>query len=349
MSKAINSTIFLTLFTLLTACSHLSYYHQAITGQFEISQRAQAISEVLASPSTSPTIKQTLSEILTIRAFASQSLSLPDNLSYTYYADLQRPFVVWTVFAAPAFSFQPKQWCFPIIGCVSYRGYFSQAAATEQAEILRQAGYEVYVAGVAAYSTLGWFTDPILNTMLHWNLTKIAGIIFHELAHQQLYIPNNTAFNEAFAMTVENEGIKRWLAQHGTPQDWQRYQTEQQRENEFVELVLTTRDQLENLYQQPLVSSNMQLEKQATFEELLQQYQQFKQRWHHYAGYDNWINTELNNAKLLSVATYQDLVPVFQALLVQVGGDLPKFYQKAADLGKLSRENWSTEIVPFLH
>jgi len=319
----------------LNGCSSIAYYSQAIGGQWEIYRHSQAIDSVLADPVTPTALKQQLTDILKMRAFASKVLHLPDNRSYTYYADIKRPYVVWSVFAAPAFSLKPKQWCFPIIGCVSYRGYFSEAAAMALAKDLRTQGYDVYVAGIAAYSTLGWFSDPVLNTMLAWSKSRMAGLIFHELAHQKIYIQDDTAFNEAFAMTVEYVGVERWLAQYGTQKDIVDYQQSRQRQAEFVNLVLATRNDLQEIYQQKLSAKQLEAAKSAAFGSLRAQYAVLKKRWGGYAGYDAWIANDLNNAKLLSVVTYQDYVPAFRALLEQLDGDLVAFYEKVAQLGEL--------------
>ena len=314
------------------ACSDIAYYSQAMGGQWDIFRRSQPIDKVLADSKTPTPLKQQLRNILKMRAFASDELHLPDNRSYTYYADLERPFVVWSVFATPPFSFTPKQWCFLIVGCISYRGYFSETAAETLASSLRAQGNDVYIAGIPAYSTLGWFDDPIFNTLLKWHQHQIAGLIFHELAHQKLYIANDTAFNEAFAMTVEYVGIERWLARHGTPDDRYEYQQARQRQIEFVKLVLSTRNDLEHIYQQNLPIEKKQIAKVAAYETLRTQYQQLKTRWGGYTGYDAWFAKDLNNAKLLSIVTYQDLVPAFRNLFEQVGGDLQAFYQAAKQL-----------------
>jgi predicted aminopeptidase len=319
----------------LNACSHIAYYSQAIGGQWEIFRRSQPIENVLIDPATSAPLKEQLTAILKIRTFASEQLSLPDNRSYTHYADLQRPFVVWSVFATPQFSFTPKQWCFLIVGCVSYRGYFSEAPAQALAETLRAQSYDVYVAGIPAYSSLGWFTDPVLNTMLAWPSHQIAGIIFHELAHQKMYIQDDTAFNEAFAMTVEEVGIERWLAQNGTDEDLATYQQSQKRHQAFTDLVLTTRNHLQQRYQENGAPDKLQAAKTAAFEKLLAQYAELKKQWGGYAGYDNWFAKDLNNAKLLSVVTYHDYVPAFQGLLAEVDQDLQAFYKRVAKIGEL--------------
>ncbi len=330
----------------LSACSNIAYYSQAINGQWDIFKRSQSIDHLLAASNTPRRLKQQLAEIIKIRAFASETLHLPDNRSYTDYADLERPFVVWSVFAAPSFSFAPKKWCFLIVGCVSYRGYFSEAGATTLAEKIRAQDYDVYLAGIPAYSSLGWFNDPVLNTMLGWYQHRIAGLIFHELAHQKLYIPNDTAFNEAFAMTVEYVGIERWLARKGI--DRVKYEQARQRQIEFIELVLSTRKHLQQVYQQKIPRKKMQAAKIAAFDKLRAQYQQLKTRWNGYTGYDAWFAKDLNNAKLLSVVTYQDLVPAFRALFDQVGRDLPAFYQAVAQLGELPLKERHAKLRHFL-
>jgi len=334
---------FFSLLTLLSlnGCSSIAYYSQAIGGQWEIYRRSRAIDSVLADPATPTALKQKLTDILKMRAFASKVLHLPDNRSYTYYADIKRPYVVWSVFAAPAFSLKPKLWCFPIIGCVSYRGYFSEAAAMALAKDLRTQGYDVYVAGIAAYSTLGWFSDPVLNTMLAWNKSSMAGLIFHELAHQKIYIKNDTAFNEGFATTVEYVGVERWLAQYGTQKYLVDYQQSRQRQVEFVNLVLAIRKDLQEIYQQKPSPKA----KTAAFQKLRAEYAILKKRWGGYAGYDAWFANDLNNAKLLSVVTYQDYVPAFRALLEQLDGDLVAFYEKVAQLGELPVEERRDQLA----
>ena len=320
----------------LNSCSHLGYYTQALYGQLDILNRMQPIDQVITQDTSSIQLKQKLREILKIRTFASQVLHLPDNQSYTYYVDLDKPYVVWTVFAAPPLELQLKQWCFPIVGCVSYRGYFDSAAAQVLAQQLRAEGYDVYVAGVAAYSTLGWFNDPVLNTMLSWSTAQIAGLIFHELAHQQLYIKNDTVFNESFASIVEEVGVERWLAQQGTPQEILDYQHVRQRHKAFIDLVLATHYQLQQLYRQPWSDAELIAAKQAAFSTLLTQYTILKnEHWQGYNGYDDWFAQDLNNAKLLAVVTYQDFVPALQILLAQQQGNLSQFYQQVAHLSQL--------------
>ena len=327
-------TIFLT--QGLTACSHISYYTQAVSGHWDVMRRSQPIEEILAQPETSDSLRHYLGEALKIRSFAHTALKLPDNRSYTYYADLQRSSVLWSIFATPTLSFTPKQWCVPFLGCMNYRGYFSQQDAQQVATELRTQDYDVYVANISAYSTVGWFNDPVLNTMLDSSLTELAAVIFHELAHQQLYIASDTVFNESFAVAVEELGVKRWLLQRGQPEELQQYQVAKQRHGEFKQLILNSRDQLQQIYQRPASHAELLQLKTQAFEQLKQNYAALKKhRWQGYSGYDRWFEKDLNNAKLLSVVTYHDLVPAFHALFQQQDEDFEKFYQSVAQIAQL--------------
>jgi len=305
-------------------------------GQLDIWKRSQSITDLLASPQTPLPLKQQLKQILKIRSFATQVLHLPDNSSYTYYVDLQRPFVVWNVFAARPLALELKTWCFLIVGCLSYRGYFSPLAAQNLAAELRQQGYEVYVTGIIAYSTLGWLTDPVFNTFAKWPAPYLAGLMFHELAHQQLYLPNDTTFNESFATLVEEEGVKRWLAKFATPQEIIEYQQAHQRHQTFIAWVSTARDELAQLYlQRGLSQAQLQAQKEIIFARLREKYVESKRKSIEFASYDDWFR-ELNNAKLLAVVTYNDYVPVFQTLLAQQQGNLLAFYHAAAQFKQLT-------------
>ncbi|MCK5719085.1 MAG: aminopeptidase [Thiomargarita sp.] len=326
-------------FTLLTACGHINYYAQAINGQLEIFSKTQPITQLLKQATISTRLKQQLTDVIQIRTFATQSLYLPDNKSYTDYADMGRSVLLWSVFATPALSLKPKQWCFLLIGCLSYQGYFSKQDAIKLAKQLRQQQYDVYIADVPAYSTLGWFNDPLLNTMLLWSRYTLAGFIFHELAHQKLYIANDTVFNESFATAIELIGTERWLAQYGTEEEQLHYQQIQQRQKAFLQLVTSTYKDLQAIYKQKNITiEEKQIAKLATFQQLQFQYQILKKSWNNYAGYDIWFSTELNNAKLLAVITYQDFVPAFKILYHQEKSYLPNFYQQVEVLAKLSKE-----------
>lgn len=320
---------------LLSGCATLGYYGQSIGGQWEVWDKTQSIDSLLTAPGTDETLRKKLQAVLDIRDFASGELALPENDSYRSYADLQRPFVVWNVFAAQPFAMTLKRWCFPFAGCVGYRGYFSQADAQSFADKLAAEGMDIYVGGVAAYSTLGWFDDPVLNTVMQRSSARIAGLMFHELAHQQLYVPGDTAFNEGFATAVQLEGVRRWLVKNGDEKQRQNYAQSRQRQDDFVTLVTAARDRLQLLYAGALNTAEMQVRKTAIQTRLRQQYLQLKKQWGGYDGYDAWFAQDLNNAQLAAVTTYRDHVPVFQRLLTELGGDMAAFYRVCARLGKM--------------
>ena len=318
-------------------CAKLGYYTQAIGGQLEILSKRQPIESLLQDPKTDTQLRAQLAAVLAIRAFASNDLALPDNKSYRTYVDLKRQYAVWNVFAAPELSLTPLQWCFIVVGCINYRGYFSPAGADKFADKLREQGYDVYVGGVTAYSTLGWFRDPVLNTMLRNSETDVAALIFHELAHQRVYVRDDTVFNESFAVTVEREGVKRWLARSGTKEQFQRYLLRKQRHAQFVDLVMRFRQRLIELYATTKPDSQKRALKASLFSELRADYVRLKQSWNGYAGYDEWFARDLNNAHLVPLGLYHQYVPAFQTLLAQHDGNLPAFYQAVEEIGKLPK------------
>lgn len=325
---------------LLGACDTLGYYSQAVSGQLFILTHRQKIDRLLEDPATDPQLKNRLGEIAAIRRFAAAELGLPVASHYSTYVDLQRPFVVWNVFAAPEFSLDPQTWCYPVAGCVSYRGYFSEAAARAFAEARQADGMDVYVGGVAAYSTLGWFSDPVLNTVLNRQQHQLAALVFHELAHQVVYIPGDTEFNESFATAVEREGQRRWL-QANTVDAGRRAEleaaigTELTRQQQFVALVQAAAADLRAVYAGTASADAMRAAKQQRFGQLRADYAQLKNTWQGYAAYDGWFAGDLNNARLGTVTTYNNLVPGFAALLAQQGGDLAAFYARTAALAEL--------------
>ncbi len=325
-------------FALVTfgGCTTLGYYGQAMGGHLAVLGRARPIDELLADPTLAPELRSRLERVLAIRNFASQALRLPDNDSYRRYADLGRPFAVWNVFAAPELSLQAKEWCFLFAGCVAYRGYFSLPAAQQQAEQLQREGYDVHVGGAIAYSTLGWFNDPLLNTMFGRPEPELAGLLFHELAHQKLYVPDDTAFNESFAMTVEREGVRRWLVSQRIGTDYVAYLESARRQEEFTALVLRYRERLETLYRSAHSDDDKRRRKQELFSDLKLEYVQVQQRWGGYSGYDRWMEN-LNNAKFVSVGLYHDYVSAFEVLLAQQHGDLSAFYAAARKLAQQPR------------
>lgn len=318
---------------LLSGCSTLDYYSHLAGGQLHLLQARKPVAELLDKPTTDPALKQRLALAQQARDFASARLGLPDNASYRLYADIQRPFVVWNVFATAEFSLSPQLHCFPIAGCVAYRGFYSQGRARGAAALLKQQGLDTYLGGVEAYSTLGWFDDPILNTMLRWSDERLVAVIFHELAHQQLYVADDTAFNESFASFVEGEGLRQWRARQGLPPS--DLQGERQRE-QFAALVLTSRARLQQLYASDLSATQMRSGKQAEFARLRSEYRTLRDtEWGGRGRYDDWINAPLNNAKLLPFGLYDQWVPAFAALFEQTDRDWPRFYQRVTALGQL--------------
>jgi len=317
-------------------CSTFAYYGQAVVGHLDVVSRAQPIEVRLADPATPPELRARLARALEIREFATRELALPDNGSYRAYADLGRPYAVWNVFAAPEFSVEPRRSCFPVVGCVSYRGYYAQADADAYAAGLRAEGYDVFVYGVPAYSTLGWFDDPVLNTFVRYPDAELARLVFHELAHQLVYVQGDTMFNESFAVAVEEEGVRRWLARHGDEAGRAAYATMRARRAEFVRLVLDYRARLEALYREPLTDEAKRAGKARLLGEMEADYRALKaQRWGGWGGYDRWFGQGVNNAQLASVATYEELVPAFRALLAREDGDMGRFYAEVRRLAQL--------------
>ncbi|MDD0976528.1 aminopeptidase [Pseudomonas sp. TNT2022 ID681] len=336
LDRHLRAFVPLLLLGLLSGCSSVSYYSQLASGQWQLLRARQPVVEVVADPTRNATLRQHLAQAQKARAFASQQLKLPDNRSYRVYADIGRPFVLWNVFATPEFSLEPQTHCFPIAGCVAYRGYYQQGAARGAAALQKQQGMDVYVGGVEAYSTLGWFDDPILNTMLGWGDERLATLIFHELAHQRVYVQDDTEFNESFATFVEQEGTRQWRAARGlAPLP---VGAERQRE-QFVGLVLACRARLQALYAQPLSNAAMRAGKQAEFERLRRDYWQLRDtQWAGDKRFDAWINAPMNNAKLLPFGLYDQWVPGFAGLFAEVGGDWQAFYERVEVLGALPYE-----------
>lgn len=320
---------------LLVACQNLNYYGHTVRGQMELMSRQQPVESVIADPDTPEALRDRLRLSQDARRFASDVLKLPDNDSYRSYADLERPYAVWLVVATPRYSVEPRRWCFVFAGCFSYRGYFSEEAAQAFGEKLKAEGFDVHVAGGIAYSTLGWFNDPVLNTMLNRSDNAIVSLLFHELAHQQLYIKNDTAFNEAFAVTVEREGMRRWLRSTDDEDLFSVYLANRERQDEFYALLAHYRGQLASLYAGALPEEDKQTCKTAIFSGLRAAYSALKQRWDGYDGFDKWMAKDINNASLALVATYQDLVPGFTKLLAEENGDFEAFYLRARQAGNL--------------
>jgi predicted aminopeptidase len=321
----------------LSGCQTISFYSQAISGQYEILVSEMPVRELVTAPATPPKLKVKLEQALKLLEFASHDLRLPAEGNYRQYADLHRPYVVWNVNVAPALSLRPKTWWFPVAGSASYRGYFSEEAAHRYARIWENKGWDVYVDGVQAYSTLGWFHDPLLNTYIYESEASLADLIFHELAHQRLYVAGDTDFNEAFAMTVAGAGVRRWFEASHDTNAYQSYRRAHARERDFVDLIMAARGQLDAVYANPSLTEAVKLQRKSDIvQELRQKYATLKARWGSPgSGYDDWFAEPINNAKLNTVSAYYDLKPAFEALLDAQGGNMEKFYHAVGDLAKM--------------
>jgi predicted aminopeptidase len=343
----------------VSGCQTLTFYAQAVKGQCQLFTHEQRIDKLLANPQTPAKLRARFELLAELRGFAAHALRLPVDGHYAKYVDVHRPFVVWNVEAAPEFSLQPKSWWYPMLGSLEYRGYFSERGANKYGETLKKKGYDVYIGGVTAYSTLGWFKDPMLNTFIFQPDADLAETIFHELGHQRVFARGDTDFNEAFATSVGQEGARRWLRARGDTAAYEKYVAELRRNNQFVHLIAETRRRLETLYgDQHTDEGNvkatpknrgaapefLRMEKQKLFTRLHQEYEQLKAEWGGDKGYDEWFALEVNNAQLNSVAAYYDFVPGFERLLASNGGDLEQFYQAVERLSKLPKKQRHQEL-----
>jgi predicted aminopeptidase len=311
---------------------------QAASGEWHVLHERVPIDTAIADPHTPPEVRAHLERVRAAREFASHELGLPENDSYRSYADIGRQYVVWNVVAAPEFSVEPKRWCFPVAGCVAYRGYFHEQSARDFALTLESQAFDVAVDGVPAYSTLGKFADPVVSSMLRYGDDDLAATVFHELAHQLLYVRDDSEFNEAFASTVEDAGLERWLAHQGETARMQAFRDEQKRERELMDLLTATRARLKELYASPLPHNEMVIKKAEIFGQLAADIRALERR----EGvsvplYEEWIAAGLNNARLASVATYFDCLPGFMRLLHEQSDDLPRFYEAARKLAERPR------------
>lgn len=321
--------------TLLGACSTGAYLWQASKGHLQVLAVAQPIDEVLASPQSSDKIRGQLEHVQRIRAYSIERLALPDNKSYTTYADLNRPYVVWNVIASPRDSLDLKTWCFPFTGCISYKGFYNEADAVALGEQLRAEGWDVAVMGVPAYSTLGFTPDPVLSTFINYPVGELARLIFHELAHQVIYIADDTMFNESFATAVEELGVQAWLSQQGNEELKVQYETFDQRRVAFRAMLAKAQADLKVLYSSRGDQSEadvLQAKKQR-IDALRDEYALLKKSWNGWSGYDRFMAEDLNNAKLGVSGLYTFHVPAFKALFAQCESSFPAFYEAVETLG----------------
>lgn len=320
---------------LLCSCSTVQFYTQAISGQTEIWRKSRPNDVALADPSVAEKVKQRLRLIEELRAFAASDLHLPTK-SFGKYCDLKRPYVVWVVYAAPEFSTESKKWWYPLVGGLKYRGFFNEKDAKQEADKLKKKGYDVFVGGVEAYSTLGYLADPILNTFLHRSDSELAELIFHELTHAKVFVPGDTDFNEAFATANAEDGVRRWLRAKGDVRGLRAYEENLKKSRQVVHLMLHTREKLKVVYagSYPSVEAERQA-KQQVFDGMLREAQDISPnvRFHIHHAPKTW-----NNARINTVATYYTMVPGFERLLKEKGGDLAAFHHAVASMRKLNNE-----------
>jgi predicted aminopeptidase len=320
---------------MLAACADLGYYGQAAQGHLDVMARREPIDRLLVDAAVGEETRVRLALALEARRFASDALALPDNGSYRQYVDLGRPYVTYSLVAAPPLSIAPRQRCFPLAGCVPYRGYFSRVSAELEAARLRGAGDDVFTGPVRAYSTLGWFDDPLLSTMLELGETRMVGLIFHELAHQRVYVPGDSAFNESYAVAVEEEGVRRWLTARGDSSELADWESERDRETVLRNLLGALREDLERAYAEASPDEIKARRKADLLAQYRDRYRALKGEGGWDDSFDHWFGPQLNNALLALLGTYGDWVPAFQVLLRDHGGSLADFHDAVECLGAL--------------
>jgi predicted aminopeptidase len=345
---AATGLVCLVIAVLFSGCQGVSFYRQAIAGEYEILAHRKSINDLLKDPKTPPKLKAKFEQVLKIRKFAVEELKEPGDDAYVKYTDLHRPYVVWNVNIAPALSLDPKTWWFPIVGRASYRGYFNEASARRYAAPWEKKGWDVYVDGVEAYSTLGWFSDPLLNTFIYEPEADLADVIFHELAHRRLFIEGDTDFNESYATAVASEGVRRWFAASNNPKDYEAYLRARNRDREFIHLIMGARNELQTVYTNASLTDPEKLKrKEEIIARLRADYTKKKVEWHD-NGYDGWFAEPINNAKLNTISAYFEFTPAFTALIRAQNGDMEKFYAAVEALGKLPIEERHTKLRAYL-
>jgi predicted aminopeptidase len=349
MQRLLAGSVSLLFAVVLSGCT-LPYYWQAIGGQIDLLRKRSPIEDVVADPDQDAQTKALLQTVVELRRFAVAELMLPDNRSYTTYVDMGRPYVVWNVVAAARFSVDPLRWCFPIAGCVSYRGYFDRADAEAFQLALDQQGFDTYSGGSGAYSTLGYFADPVLSTMLGGGVEGAAGILFHELAHQKLYVRDDSELSEGFATVIEEYGVEAWLRERGDTEGLVRYQGRLARRAEFAEFVAFHRARLRAVYESDANDTTKSDAKAAAFAAMRRDFDGLRRQWGGARDYDAWFEQPPNNATLAAIATYRQWLPALHARLREAG--LEQFYVDVEEIALLSPperskrlETWHTAEV----
>lgn len=333
---------------LLSGCETVHFYTQATAGQIRILSSRRPVEEVIHDPGTSQEVRRKLELVSSIRAFAEDRLDLPVQDAYASYVETGQSYVVWNVFAAPELSLEMKTFCFPVAGCVNYKGFFKEADARDAAAALRRGGYDVYVGGVVAYSTLGWFDDPIMDTFLRRNDTRLAALLFHELAHKAVYVPGDTSFNEGFATALERYALKQWLSHRGNREAYAEYEAAELRRQQVIDLIRKARDRLVDLYGRDLDTDTTRQRKHEIIEALREDYRQLRQSWDGHTEFQTWMTGNVNNAAIGAVGAYQDRVPAFETILRRLEFDIPAFVEECRELAAMDeaeRERAMRELV----
>ncbi|MFT5975314.1 MAG: putative aminopeptidase [Gammaproteobacteria bacterium] len=322
---------------LLSACADIGYYWHSTKGHLSIMDKRVDISTLLEDPDLDTELRSRLVLIQTIRIFSIEALALPDNDSYTSYAQLNRPYVLKNLFAAPEFSTRLLSWCYPIAGCASYRGYYDEDLLAEFAATLKKGNADIHIGKVPAYSTLGWFDDPVLSSFVHWPETRLAGLIFHELTHQRLYVDNDTLFNESLASAVQRAGTEQWLKSRRKSNEIAQFRTSNLYSRAVVELIEQTRAELDTLYETEISPETKRKQKQTILDTAIERHATLAASYNKKGGYTHWFSSGLNNAKLASISAYNVHVPAFINMMDAQQGDFEKFFDYVETIAELPK------------
>jgi len=327
----------LTILLLLNACSDFGYYWHTSTGHIALMNQRVYIDNILEDPDLDPKFRERLLLVKAIRVFSVETLALPESGSYNNYVQLDRAYALQNLFAAAEFSTDLYLWCYPIVGCAGYRGYYDAEMLASYVEQLKAQNFDTYVGNVPAYSTLGWFDDPVLSSFIYWPDYRLAGLLFHELSHQRIYIKNDTQFNESLAVAVQQAGTELWLktSQHG--QQLEEYRRWIEYQGEVITLIKETRETLAELYRSDDDEVSMREQKQLILAGSRDNYAALALRLNYRDGFANWFAGNLNNARLGSVSAYHAQTPAFLAILKAQNYDFEAFFKTVESISKLDK------------
>lgn len=339
--------IFLLLLPLLTGCANLGYYWHTAKGHLAIMDKRVDIDDLIQNPETDAKLRQRLELVKEIRQFSIERLALPESDSYTSFAQLDRPYALQNLFAAPEFSTQLVTWCYPFAGCTTYRGFYEQHRLDDFVEGLKIDNHDIHIGRVPAYSTLGWFDDPVLSSFINWPDHRLAGLLFHELTHQKVYVDDDSKFNESLATAVQQVGIRLWLLAHGENDNLDQFNRSLLYRRDVVLLIEDTRDQLSDMYKNEESSESKRLQKQQVLMRLREKYEDVATAHNYRDGFANWFSSELNNAKLASVSTYNALVPAFVKMIEAQDNDFDAFFEYVQTIGDLNKDKRDSCLIAW--